>query len=144
MAGFSGFRDNWGHNWGHNWGQYIFNWHSRDSPFQQLEQLNIYCPQLWPTAATIKYLLSPIIPRCALTFSRYKAARSPQFKGCAAGVSPSGKAPAFDAGIRRFESCHPSQTSCKPYGSSENHVYYRDIEIVKRLGGLLFTLSYAM
>ena len=26
----------------------------------------------------------------------------------AAGVSPSGKAPAFDAGMRRFESCHPS------------------------------------
>ena len=29
-------------------------------------------------------------------------------KPSAAGVSPSGKAPAFDAGIRRFESCHPS------------------------------------
>jgi hypothetical protein len=26
-----------------------------------------------------------------------------------AGASPSGKAPAFDAGIRRFESCRPSQ-----------------------------------
>ena len=25
------------------------------------------------------------------------------------GVSPSGKAPGFDPGIRRFESCHPSQ-----------------------------------
>jgi hypothetical protein len=25
------------------------------------------------------------------------------------GASPSGKAPAFDAGIRRFESCRPSQ-----------------------------------
>jgi hypothetical protein len=64
--------------------------------------------------------------------------------GCTAGVSPSGKAPAFDAGIRRFESCHPSQTSCKPYGSPEIHVHYRYIEIVKSLDGLLFTLSYAM
>lgn len=26
------------------------------------------------------------------------------------GVSPSGKASAFGADIRRFESCHPSQT----------------------------------
>ena len=25
------------------------------------------------------------------------------------GVSPSGKAPDFDSGIRRFKSCHPSQ-----------------------------------
>ncbi len=25
------------------------------------------------------------------------------------GMSPSGKAPDFDSGIRRFESCHPSQ-----------------------------------
>ena len=24
------------------------------------------------------------------------------------GVSPSGKAPGFDPGMRRFESCHPS------------------------------------
>ena len=27
------------------------------------------------------------------------------------GMSPSGKAPDFDSGIRRFDSCHPSQTS---------------------------------
>ena len=26
------------------------------------------------------------------------------------GMSPSGKAPDFDSGIRRFKSCHPSQT----------------------------------
>ena len=25
------------------------------------------------------------------------------------GMSPSGKAPDFDSGIRRFKSCHPSQ-----------------------------------
>ena len=25
------------------------------------------------------------------------------------GMSPSGKAPDFDSGMRRFESCHPSQ-----------------------------------
>ena len=31
------------------------------------------------------------------------------------GMSPSGKAPDFDSGIRRFESCHPSQIS--KYGS---------------------------
>ena len=30
------------------------------------------------------------------------------------GMSPSGKAPDFDSGIRRFESCHPSQIQ---YGS---------------------------
>ena len=30
------------------------------------------------------------------------------------GVSPSGKAPGFDPGIRRFESCHPSQTTVQP------------------------------
>ena len=29
------------------------------------------------------------------------------------GVSPSGKAPGFDPGIRRFESCHPSQFRAK-------------------------------
>ena len=28
------------------------------------------------------------------------------------GVSPSGKAPDFDSGIRRFKSCHPSQYNC--------------------------------
>ena len=27
------------------------------------------------------------------------------------GVSPSGKAPDFDSGMRRFESCHPSQAA---------------------------------
>ena len=32
------------------------------------------------------------------------------------GMSPSGKAPDFDSGIRRFESCHPSQVKEK-YGS---------------------------
>ena len=26
------------------------------------------------------------------------------------GMSPSGKAPDFDSGMRRFESCHPSHT----------------------------------
>ena len=31
-------------------------------------------------------------------------------------MSPSGKAPDFDSGIRRFESCHPSQVKT-PYGS---------------------------
>ena len=29
--------------------------------------------------------------------------------GAYIGMSPSGKAPDFDSGIRRFESCHPSQ-----------------------------------
>ena len=29
------------------------------------------------------------------------------------GMSPSGKAPDFDSGIRRFESCHPSQVGAK-------------------------------
>ena len=29
------------------------------------------------------------------------------------GMSPSGKAPDFDSGIRRFESCHPSQKAAK-------------------------------
>lgn len=31
--------------------------------------------------------------------------------GANIGMSPSGKAPDFDSGIRRFESCHPSQKS---------------------------------
>ena len=39
------------------------------------------------------------------------------------GASPSGKAPAFDAGIRRFESCRPSQ------------VFLKVIEIELILGG---------
>ena len=32
------------------------------------------------------------------------------------GVSPSGKAPDFDSGIRRFKSCHPSQKNFMQYG----------------------------
>ena len=34
------------------------------------------------------------------------------------GVSPSGKAPGFDPGIRRFESCHPSQVWVKQSSES--------------------------
>ena len=31
------------------------------------------------------------------------------------GMSPSGKAPDFDSGIRRFESCHPSHNIIYDY-----------------------------
>src|SRR5213075_1617393 len=37
------------------------------------------------------------------------SAASPQLAGTPAGASPSGKAPVFGTGIRRFESCRPSQ-----------------------------------
>ncbi len=43
-----------------------------------------------------------------LVTARYKAAR-PGHRSRAIGASPSGKAAAFDAAIRRFESCRPSQ-----------------------------------
>ena len=32
------------------------------------------------------------------------------------GMSPSGKAPDFDSGIRRFKSCHPSQRPASSVG----------------------------
>ena len=38
---------------------------------------------------------------------------NPFIRGCHIGMSPSGKAPDFDSGIRRFESCHPSQVGAK-------------------------------
>src|SRR4029079_13170053 len=41
---------------------------------------------------------------------RYKP-RLPAHAGTSAGASPSGKAPVFGTGIRRFESCRPSQPS---------------------------------
>ena len=34
------------------------------------------------------------------------------------GMSPSGKAPDFDSGIRRFESCHPSHSNFIWFASS--------------------------
>ena len=43
---------------------------------------------------------------------RYKR-RSPARRGPPAGASPSGKAPVFGTGIRRFESCRPSQLHSK-------------------------------
>ena len=39
------------------------------------------------------------------------SARLPRMRGTPAGASPSGKAPVFGTGIRRFESCRPSQHS---------------------------------
>ena len=44
------------------------------------------------------------------------------------GVSPSGKAPGFDPGIRRFESCHPSQANADAAvrGNSEGRSSWRN------------------
>ena len=42
----------------------------------------------------------------------FESLHSPHFPfygDCHIGMSPSGKAPDFDSGIRRFKSCHPSQ-----------------------------------
>ena len=39
------------------------------------------------------------------------------------GVSPSGKAPDFDSGIRRFKSCHPSQKN-GPLAQPAEHVTF--------------------
>ena len=53
------------------------------------------------------------------------------------GMSPSGKAPDFDSGIRRFKSCHPSQNSTSENSlSTENGplapaVQFESIEIHK-------------
>ena len=48
------------------------------------------------------------LPRChkpgKAQHNLHKFARVPEYIG----MSPSGKAPDFDSGIRRFESCHPS------------------------------------
>ena len=38
------------------------------------------------------------------------------------GMSPSGKAPDFDSGIRRFESCHPCH--CEPLAQSVEHLTF--------------------
>src|SRR5947209_17294503 len=43
--------------------------------------------------------------------------RSPAYADAPGGASPSGKAPVFGTGIRRFESCRPSQP---PTGSLSN------------------------
>ena len=39
------------------------------------------------------------------------------------GMSPSGKAPDFDSGIRRFESCHPSQFYTVRYELARRALY---------------------
>src|SRR3982751_1990442 len=48
-------------------------------------------------------------------FRQYKR-RFPAHRGAPAGASPSGKAPVFGTGIRRFESCRPSQQSLELAG----------------------------
>ena len=49
------------------------------------------------------------------------------------GVSPSGKASAFGADIRRFESCHPSHSS-KVARNGDFFFLYQAFKLVRRLG----------
>jgi hypothetical protein len=55
-----------------------------------------------------------VLGDCLIKFIRYKAHRERLFSLSQIktigldGASPSGKAPAFDAGIRRFDPCRPS------------------------------------
>ena len=50
------------------------------------------------------------VPGCGPGGRGFESHYSPHFTDSAYyGVSPSGKAPDFDSGTRRFKSCHPSQ-----------------------------------
>ena len=51
----------------------------------------------------------PLFTACETPISRPATVVPTSPRTALAGASPSGKAPAFDAGIRRFESCRPSQ-----------------------------------
>src|SRR3954447_10190048 len=51
----------------------------------------------------------------------------------AAGASPSGKAPVFGTGIRRFESCRPSQFPLASETDAESHQGLVLVEILRSL-----------
>ena len=54
------------------------------------------------------------------------------------GVSPSGKAPGFDPGMRRFESCHPShflEARRMGFGASKEAEFPIDLVFRESMGG---------
>ena len=64
------------------------------------------------------------VPGCGPGGRGFESHYSPHFTDSAYdGVSPSGKAPDFDSGIRRFKSCHPSQFS-DPLAQSVEHLTF--------------------
>ena len=67
------------------------------------------------------------VPGCGPGGRGFESHYSPHFTDSANyGVSPSGKAPDFDSGTRRFKSCHPSHF-CDPLAQLVEHLTFNQV-----------------
>ena len=67
------------------------------------------------------------VPGCGPGGRGFEPHYSPHFTDSAYyGVSPSGKAPDFDSGTRRFKSCHPSHF-CDPLAQLVEHLTFNQV-----------------
>ena len=67
------------------------------------------------------------VPGCGPGGRGFESHYSPHFTDSAnVGVSPSGKAPDFDSGTRRFKSCHPSHF-CDPLAQLVEHLTFNQV-----------------
>ena len=68
------------------------------------------------------------VPGCGPGGRGFEPHYSPHFTDSAYyGVSPSGKAPDFDSGTRRFKSCHPSHFFRDPLAQLVEHLTFNQV-----------------